>query len=226
MSRHALTSTPWDTVAFGVASYELADASAESLRLAAQTPGHHTVRVDPLVSKQLLHEYGFYYCDTLIEPCCTAGELQAFAHPDAAINKNVLWQELHTICHGAFAHGRFHRDFNLDRARADLRYDNWLKQLYEQQNVYGLQWRNELAGFIGYSGNKLVLHAVAEGYRGKGLAKYWWSAVCAKLFEAGCEEVASSISAANTPALNLYASLGFRFRNPLDVYHSLVKQAS
>lgn len=223
MDRQALISTPWDAAAFGLPTYELADASAASLQLAAQTPGHHTVRVDPLASKQLLHEHGFYYCDTLIEPCCAAGNLKALAHPEAGISKNAGWQELYAICHGAFSHGRFHRDFNLDRARADLRYDNWLKQLHEQRNVYGLLWRNELAGFIAHDGNKLVLHAVAGPYRGKGLARYWWSAVCAELFDAGCTEVESSISAANLAALNLYASLGFGFRNPVDVYHRLVK---
>jgi predicted GNAT family acetyltransferase len=88
--------------------------------------------------------------------------------------------------------------------------------------VYGVFWRDELAGFIAYSNNNLVLHAVVEGYRGKGLAKYWWSAVCAELFAAGHEEVKSSISAANVAVLNLYASLGFSFRNALDIYHRLV----
>lgn len=223
MSRPTLISTPWDAAAFGVPTYELADASASSLRLAAQTPGHHTVRVDPLVSKQLLHESGFYYCDTLIEPRCTADRLKICAHPETTISKNVTWQELYPICHGAFSHGRFHRDFNLSRASADLRYDNWLKQLHGQQNVYGLLWRNELAGFIAHDGNKLVLHAVAGPFRGKGLARYWWSAVCAKLFDAGYAEVKSSISAANLAALNLYASLGFSFRNPVDIYHLLVE---
>lgn len=223
MSQPTLISTPWDAAAFGVPTYELADASASSLRLAAQTPGHHTVRVDPLASKQLLHESGFYYCDTLIEPRCTADRLKICTHPETAISKNVTWQELYPICHGAFSHGRFHRDFNLSRASADLRYDTWLKQLHEQQNVYGLFWRNELSGFIAYTGNKLVLHAVAGPFRGKGLAKYWWGAVCTGLFGAGCEEVSSSISAANIAALNLYASLGFGFGHPVDIYHLLVE---
>lgn len=223
MSPSALTSTPWDAAAFGLATYELADASDETLREAAQTPGHHTVRIDPLASKQLLHQHGFYYCDTLIEPYCTAGRLKAATHPECSISKNADGGELLNICHGAFAHGRFHRDFNLDPARADMRYDNWLRQLLDQQSVYGLFWRNELAGFVGHAGNTLVLHAVAEAYRGKGLTKYWWSAVCAELFGAGCGEVKSSISAANVAALNLYASLGFGFRNPVDIYHRLVK---
>ncbi len=223
MNPPALTNTPWDATVFGLPTYELADASAVTLRQAAQTPGHHTVRTDPLSSKQLLHEYGFYYCDTLIEPYCTAEKLETLTHPDISIGKNADWQELLLICHGAFVHGRFHRDFNLDRACADLRYDNWLRQLYDQQSVYGLFRRNELAGFIAYSGNSLVLHALAEAYRGKGLAKYWWSAVCNELFGAGCAEVKSSISAANVAALNLYASLGFNFRNPVDIYHRLVQ---
>lgn len=223
MNPSALISTPWDAAAFGLDTYELADASAGTLRVAIHTPGHHTVRVDPLASKQLLHEHGFYYCDTLLEPHCPAGKLKALTHPDAAIAKDAGWQELLAIGQGAFAHGRFHRDFNLGQACADTRYNNWLHQLYDKECVYGLFWRGDLAGFIAHSGNSLVLHAVAESHRGKGLAKYWWSAVCAELFSAGHAEVKSSISAANMAALNLYASLGFGFRNPMDVYHRLVK---
>ena len=223
MNQSALINTPWDTVAFGLNTYELANAADYALRQAAQTPGHHTVRVDPLASKQLLYKYGFYYCDTLIEPYCTAEKLKIQTHPDCSITKSVDWLELLPICHGAFEHGRFHRDFNLDHECADTRYDNWLRQLYDKQNVYGLLWSNGLVGFIAYSGNSLLLHAVDKAYRGQGLAKYWWGAVCSELFAAGHKEVKSSISAASMGALNLYASLGFGFRNPADIYHLLVK---
>ena len=218
-----INATPWDTAAFAMNTAEISTCSAQALQLSSRTPGHYTIKVDPLASKQLLHEYGFYYCDTLLEPYCAPENLQACKHGDTAIEKNMDWAELLAICHGAFTHGRFHRDFNVDRTSADVRYDNWLQQLYQQQSVYGLFWRNKLSGFIAYTGNSLVLHAVAEECRGKGLAKYWWSAVCAERFSAGCAEVSSSVSAANVAAINLYASLGFRFRNPLDVYHRLVK---
>ena len=70
--------------------------------------------------------------------------------------------------------------------------------------------------------NKLVLHAVSEKFRGGGLAKYLWSVACKDLFGRGHQELTSSVSAANLPVVNLYASLGFRFRNSLDVYHRLV----
>jgi L-amino acid N-acyltransferase YncA len=213
---------PWDTAVFGMPSWELLEYSAAALQQAEQTPGLHTIKVDPLSDKRPLHEFGFYYSDTLIEPCCNRARLHVAQHPDAIISKEVDAEQVRAICHGSFAHGRFHRDFNLSKAAADQRYDNWLEQLLEAQQVYGLYWQGELAGFIGHSTNILALHALAEKYRGKGLSKYWWSMTCSELLENGYEEVKSSISATNLPVLKLYASLGFSFNNPQDVYHRLV----
>lgn len=217
-----LKATPWDAAAFDMPTWELLEYSAAALQQAVHTAGHHTLKVDPLADKSLLHEYGFYYCDTLIEPHCNAARLRRMQHSDVTISEVIDAEQALTICHGAFAFGRFHRDYNLQQAAADLRYDNWLKQLLEAQQVYGLYWQGELAGFIGYSGNNLVLHALAEKYRGKGLSKYWWSAVCVELFAMGNDEVKSSISAANLAVLNLYASMGFSFSNPQNIYHYLV----
>ena len=217
-----IKATPWDKVAFNMPTWELTQYSEEILSQAAQTPGHHTIKVDPLVDKRLLHEHGFYYCDTLIEPHCTASRLRIERHADATISRAIDGKEAVAISHAAYTHGRFHRDFNLPRDGADVRYDNWLKQLLESQQVYGLYWQNALAGFIAYNGNSLVLHALAEKYRGKGWSKYWWGSVCAEVLAMGNEEVRSSISATNLAALNLYATLGFSFRNPQDIYHRLV----
>jgi GNAT superfamily N-acetyltransferase len=218
-----IKATPWDTERFSMPTWELTEFSERALQQALQTVGHYTLKVDPLADKQLLHEYGFYYCDTLVEPYCNAARLRSVQHSEVNISKDVDVEQVLAICHGAFAHGRFHRDFNLNKAAADLRYDNWLKQLLEAQQVYGLYWQGLLAGFIGHSGNNLVLHAVDEKYRAKGYAKYWWSAVCSELLEKGHHEVKSSISAANLAILNLYSSLGFTFRNAQDVYHRIIK---
>lgn len=211
--------TPWDRAAFGIPTWELTEYSEAALQVAAKTAGHHTLKLDPLSDKRLLHEYGFYYCDTLIEPHCNTHRLVKREHADATVSRVIDAQQALAICHGAFEFGRFHRDFNLPKAAADLRYDNWLKQLLDAGQVYGLYWRSELAGFIACSGNNLLLHAVDKAYRGRGLAKYWWSAVCGELLASGHQEVKSSISVGNLAVFNLYASLGFSFRHPQDIYH-------
>jgi ribosomal protein S18 acetylase RimI-like enzyme len=213
--------TPWDRAALGCDSFELADAGAEALAQAT-APGHYTVKVDPLSDKRLLHENGFYYCDTLLEPYCTRERLAGATHPDAQLTREAPLADVLRIGHGAFSHGRFHRDFGIPRERADRRYDGWLEQLHQAGKVCGLLHRGTLAGFIAAEDARLVLHAVAQPHRGRGLAKYWWTALCRELFAAGHREVTSSISATNAPALNLYASLGFRMRNALDVYHRVI----
>lgn len=217
-----IKATPWDRAAFNMPTWELLEYSAAALQQAGQTAGHHTIKVNPLANKRLLHEYGFYYCDTLIEPYCNTALLRAVQHPEATISKEVETEQILAICHGTFAHGRFHRDFNIPKVAADQRYDNWMIQLLETQQVYGLYWQGILAGFIGYNENHLVLHALSEKYRGQGLAKYWWSAVCGELLKNGHEKVKSSISVTNIAALKLYASLNFSFNNPQDIYHCLV----
>lgn len=213
--------TPWDSAALGCDTFELANASAEAMaQLGA--PGHYTVKVDPLSDKRILHENGFYYCDTLLEPYCGRERFAGATHPDATLTREAPLADLLPICHGAFDHGRFHRDFRIRRELADRRYDEWLKQLHAAGKVHGLLHRGGLAGFIAAEGGKLVLHAVAQQHRGRGLARYWWTALCRELFAADHREVTSSISAANLAALNLYAALGFRFRNPSDVYHRMI----
>ncbi len=214
--------TPWDAAVFNMPTWELLEYTEELLQKAAQIPGHQTLKLDPLANKQLLDKHGFYYCDTLIIPSCKQSRLRPVHHPDATVLKLIDIEHALKIFHGSFSHGRFHRDFNLPRSAADLRYDNWLKQLLAANQVYGLYWQGVLAGFIGHENNNLVLHAVVEEYRGKGLSKYWWSEVCLELFANGCDEVKSSISASNLAVLNLYASLGFSFSSPQDIYHRLV----
>ena len=213
--------TPWDCAALGHDAFELANAGPEAMTQVGAS-GHYTVKVDPLASKQLLHTNGFYYCDTLIEPYCEAERLRSLPHAAAGFDHRPALEPLLALCRGAFRHGRFHRDFNVERRLADLRYEAWLRTLHAADQVYGLTWEGEVAGFIAHEAGKLVLHALGEKHRGRGIAKHLWSAVCADLTRRGAREISSSISAANVAALSLYASLGFRFRKPLDVYHRVI----
>ena len=211
--------TPWDSAVFGVETYEIRSQSAEVLERIAGIPGHFTVKVSPLISKKFLCDHDFYYCDTLIEPFCSVERFISHQDPKVRISKEVELDELLHFSHGAYSHGRFHRDFNLDACLADVRYDNWLKQLHQAGDCFGLLYDGDVAGYICVNDNKLVLHALSEKYRGLGLAKYFWSTACEMFFASGHKELTSSVSASNVAVLNLYASLGFRFRNPMDVYH-------
>lgn len=218
-----LSATFWDSKVFGLETWEVKQFEEEVLRSLDGHPGHYTVRIAPLASKELLHRYGFYYCDTLLEPYAGRERFSAIHHPDVLIEEKPDRQMILAMCHGAFHHGRFHRDFNLNPHLADLRYDQWVGQLCDENNVFGLLWQGELAAFFGFTGKKIVLHAVAERFQGKGLAKYLWSRACSEIFERGHDELCSSVSASNVAIVNLYSSLGFRFRNPIDIYHRMVK---
>jgi GNAT superfamily N-acetyltransferase len=213
---------PWDKRAFGFDCFEIVDANPAVLKGALATPGHYTAKVDPLADKSALHQNGFYYCDTLIEPWCTAERLIKFARDGVSFSTAVPIEAIVDICREAFLYGRFHRDFNIDSKLADARYENWLRELHGAGKVFGLFLEGRVAGFIAHSGGKLVLHAMSSAYRGKGLAKFFWSRVCQHLFEHGHAEIESSISFVNIAVINLYATLGFRFRRPVDVYHRMV----
>lgn len=218
-----LTPAPWDQAAFGLPAWELRAYSAAALRLACATPGLHSIKVDPLADMRLLQQHGFYYADTLLATTATPQRLRPLdPAPGLSVSRRLDPAAALAICHGAFAHGRFQRDRNMDQAGALRRYDNWLRQLLAAGQVYGLYHGVELAGFIGYHGHSLVLHAVAPAWRGRGLARHWWRLVIDALFAAGHTEVDSSVSAANVAVLNLYASLGFSFQRPQDIYHRIV----
>jgi GNAT superfamily N-acetyltransferase len=213
---------PWDCAALGCDAFELSHAGSEAMAQ-VKAPGHYTVKVDPLASREILHRNGFYYCDTLIEPYCAAGQLKRLPHPAAGFLVQPALDSLLPICRGAAWRGRFHRDFNVERRLADLRYENWLCTLHATGKVFGLTWENEIAGFVAHERGKLILHALGEEHRGRGIAKHLWSAICEELVFRGAETLSSSISVANAPALSLYASLGFRFRNSVDIYHRVIR---
>lgn len=84
-------------------------------------------------------------------------------------------------------------------------------------------YKQELVGLWGFSENKILLHALKSNYRGKGMAKYFWSLACQEMFKLNDQEISSSISASNLAVLNLYSSLGFKFKNPQNIYHLFIK---
>lgn len=218
-----LIPTPWDQNILGIPTWEVIRPDEEVLNEIGAYPGHYTVKTDPLASSAQLHRYGFYYCDTLIEPYVDRSRFVDCPHTQVVLDTAPDRSSILRISHGAFQYGRFYRDFNINLALADQRYDQWTSQLCDKGMVFGLLFEGKLAAFIGFSENRLVLHAVDAAFQGQGLSKYLWSRACSELFARGHDELCSSVSAANLAVVNLYASLGFRFRNPIAVYHRLVQ---
>lgn len=213
---------PADSMLFNMDAFDIPVLSNSALKEIAKNKGHYTHKIDPLACKKILYENDFYYCDTLVEPHCSKNSFISFEDKLVTIDHNGKLEDLLLICKDAFIYGRFHRDFKLNKMMAEQRYANWLKRFYDEKSIYSLYYANNLAGFVAYTNNKLVLHALDNNYRGKGLAKYFWSVVCNDLFSKGHHEITSSVSATNLAAINLYSSLGFKFRNALDVYHRVV----
>ncbi|MFC4618825.1 GNAT family N-acetyltransferase [Camelliibacillus cellulosilyticus] len=211
--------TPWDRRVFGIDTYEITTVTDERLERLSQKPGHFSVRVPPLFPKRILHETGFYYCDTLIEPYCQKKHFKDFHDDRAEAGRNLDPDQAVPFCRKAFQYDRFHRDFNLDKAKADERYEQWMRAIAQKGALIGLWFEKKLAGFFACEGSQIRLHALGPDFRGKGLAKYLWSAACRQLFAEGYEELSSSVSAANLAIVNLYRSLGFSFRHPVDIYH-------
>lgn len=216
--------TPWDQKVFSCYTAEITEYSEQALMACVGMSGMFTLKIDPLTDKSLAHAHGFYYCDTLLTPECTRQNLKAYSHSATSIDKNASLDELLVICDAAFSHGRFHRDFNLDKKKADARYNQWLADLYQHGQVFSLRAFGKLAGFIACRDNELQLHAVASDFRSKGLAKYWWTLTCAQLFEQGHQTVRSSVSASNLAVVNLYSRLGFNFTSAVDIYHKVIEE--
>lgn len=207
----------------GIDTYELTELSEAALEQCNQMKGHFTIKVDPLAPKKLLHKNGFFYTDTLLKPVCKREQFTPYNSNDVQISSKISRGDVIEISNGAYHHGRFHRDFSLNKGAADKRYDNWLGQLYDAGNVWGLLFERELAGFFAYQDDHILLQVTQEKYQGRGLTKYFWSSACESLFKKGYDELTTSISAANLAMVNLVTSLGFRFREAVDVYHKLNK---
>lgn len=186
-----------------------------------EAAGPRRVQLDPGADARALRERGFYYIDTLLEAVATRDQLRPLKPLDGHnmsvaakivdIGREFDLDAALAICRAACADDRLHRDRPDDA-------DDELRRLAAAGQVYGLFAEGALAGFIGHAGNALTLQAMAPAFRGRGLAKYWWRQVIVAQFNHGHESVVSAVSAGNAAALNLYATQGFSFRRPQDIY--------
>ncbi|MEI3606943.1 N-acetyltransferase [Pseudogracilibacillus sp. SE30717A] len=218
---NGLKPTPWDKRTFHIDTYEVIDINEDTLKLTDELEGHYTLKIDPLTNHQIVHEHGFYYVDSLIEPRCNRENLQLFHRNTVFLTNDYEPEKLLDIAATTFEHGRFHRDFNIPNKLADERYMRWVKDLIDEDCMYALVYDEKEVGFYGFKDDAVLLLSIDPAYQGAKLAKPFTSMAVKKQFQQGYDQLKTSISAANLKSLNLFLQLGFTLHKTVDVYHKL-----
>ncbi|MFD2629867.1 GNAT family N-acetyltransferase [Oceanobacillus kapialis] len=217
-----LQPTPWDKRNFHVDTYEVTSLAEEALKQTNTVEGHFTLKTEPLASKDNLRKYGFYYVDTLIEPVCEKRKLRTVEREGISLTREYSPEEVIAISGEAFSGGRFHRDPEIPNFMADNRYKNWVKDLIEEDHILAFDYQGEFAGFYAYQKDKILLLAIKEDFRGKGLTRAFTSLAAREHFQfSQLDAIRTSVSPSNLASLNLFLSLGFKMERSIDVYHKL-----
>jgi RimJ/RimL family protein N-acetyltransferase len=175
-----------------------------------------------------LEAHGFRFIEMVLHPRLAG--LSALALPaddlkiiaaDAADLPGLV-----AIAEHAFTHERYHVDPRLDPRLGDQRYGRWVSNSlgHEMQRLLKvLDGERLIALFVveAISSQSVYWHltAISPCWQGQGYGRRVWQAMLRRHQAEGCESVTTTISARNTPVLNLYAQLGFRFLPPEMTFH-------
>ena len=114
---------------------------------------------------------------------------------------------------------RFHLGYEPDPAVAATVLSGWIDEL---QSCYLCTYKDKAIGFLALTGEGtqrfVHLAAVLEQYRITGAGMSLYAAAARDCKNAGVRFLQGRISSVNTAVMNLYASLGAVFSDPLDVY--------
>lgn len=125
------------------------------------------------------------------------------------------------IAEESFVADRFHIDKACPPGRAGLRYRYWTEDLLRDEEVsfMVMKVRGHTAGFFAFKQDYLILAGFARAYANSGLGDFFWLSVMKHLEQHGVTSVHTRVSLNNLPVVNLYARLGFKFRNSALVFH-------
>ena len=134
--------------------------------------------------------------------------------------------EIQEIARDAFSTGRLNVDPRLGPELGGRRYAAWVSNSFKHatQRVYKAVLDGRIAVFfvIEMMPNQRMywhLTAVAPGFQGRGIGKRAWRAMIALNQQHGARVIETTIAARNTPVVNLYVDLRFRFLPPLMTFH-------
>ena len=125
------------------------------------------------------------------------------------------------IAFDSFVNDRFHRDRQCDKETASRRFSYWVDDLAADSKVTFLMitHRDKGEGFMARTFDNLILGGLSRKSVGKGIGKFFWLSVLEDMLNTGSPNVHTLISVNNIPVLNLYAGLGFKFKEPAITLH-------
>ncbi len=236
-------SAPWDSEIFGcsVAAISIIDvkkiASAQnqfeqfkiwisdnSIQIVSSRLSHEQIDVS-----MFLERNNFRFVEMVLHPL--AKDLQNFpvTHTDMFVEP-VIQSELLSVISMAersFSFERYHIDPRIDSQLANLRYGRWIRNSFydSKQELLKVMLSDGhiVAFFVVENRNDSSVYwhltAVNPDYQGKKLGYNIWMTMINYHKTIGMDSIFTTISARNTPVLNLYSKLNFRFTPPEMTFH-------
>ena len=233
---------PWDTVVFGEPVVQVLElelryrqgAMADYAGFQSWLDGEKIAIVSARLAHGRLHESmlleanGYRFIEMVHHPRLEG--LQRLDVPDDTLQIAPATEEdlsgLEDIAEHAFGYERYHVDPRLDSRLADQRYGRWVRNSLHHpvQRLLKVLDRDRLVGlFIVMNQAELSVYwhltAIAPQWQGRGYGRRAWLAMLRHHQDEGFDAVTTTISARNTPVLNLYAQLKFRFMPPEMTFH-------
>lgn len=235
---------PWDTETFGfpVAAYQTGVAELDPAQRRDFPPRFDawmrrneialcvcTIPANDRFWKLYLPELNFRFVDFGLKAALNGLQTATLPHARAALRpaRPEDYETIEALAAQSFRHGRYHADPLFPRELADLRYRHWMRRALSGDNpidhVYVLGETGSVQGFyhvtIEGTLSDLRLMAVVPKLQATGLGFHLCLSVLHLLRDLGVRRVVTSISGANTAAMNVYSKLGFVFSDAEAIYH-------
>jgi GNAT superfamily N-acetyltransferase len=177
---------------------------------------------------QWLESKGFRFIEMVLQPVFDLANATEACDPGLRVTIATLDDvpAIARIAETAFVTDRFTVDPRLPRGISGIRYRRWVEATpaHPTQRLHRVDADGSLAAFFItelHSDGTCQWHltAVDPALHGRGLGRRIWQTMlgCARID--GALRISTVISALNTPVINLYAGLGFRFQAPGTTYH-------
>ncbi len=236
---------PWDSDLFGFDVVELrlreedpeaaAQAVAKWLDSLAPRPPFLAYLRTPFPQVPLaetLSQQGFYPVEltyALSLPLRRLGSIASGGRPRARLRRAnpADLSELIAIAGSTFEADRYHQDPHIPAARADARYSAWIEEGMNAQELiflYEDAATSKTLGFfhlrpVGEGRLDISLAAVQPNLRRTGIGAFMYEAALTEARGLGYDTATTRVSAAHLDVVNLFARLGFAFRQVQLTWH-------